>query len=181
MTEAQLEQLKYPVGKWQKPEPITPEHLKQYMATIALFPDKLRKQVALLTAEQLDTPYRPGGWTLRQVVHHCADSHLNSFMRFKLALTEEKPTIKPYYEERWAELPDAKAMAVEPSLLLLDGLHARWTRLLTSLKPDQFASTFTHPQQQRDMRLDETLSLYAWHCRHHLAHITTLKARQGWA
>ncbi|MFT2011161.1 YfiT family bacillithiol transferase [Pontibacter sp. 13R65] len=181
MTEIQLEQLKYPVGKWQKPETITLEQLKQYIATIALFPDKLRKQVALLNQGQLDTPYRPGGWSVRQVVHHCADSHLNSFIRFKLALTEDKPTVKPYDEERWAELPDAKTMPVEPSLLLLDGLHARWTHLLTNLQPEQFAYSFVHPQQQRNMRLDEILCLYDWHCRHHLAHITTLKLSQDWA
>lgn len=128
---------------------------------------------------QLDTPYRPGGWTVRQVVHHLADSHLNSYQRFRLALTERSPLIKPYDETAWAELPDAKTAPIAVSLSLLDGLHARWIALLRSLDEDGFARTFRHPELG-EKRLDWTLGLYAWHSRHHLAHIRNLRQRMDW-
>ena len=135
--------------------------------------------VAGLDDRQLDTPYRPGGWTVRQVVHHYADSHANSYVRFRLALTEDAPVIKPYDEQRWAELPDAKSAPISVSLTLLSALHQRWVLLLRSLDDQTFARTFIHPELG-EMRLDKTLGLYAWHCHHHVAHITNLRARQGW-
>jgi len=132
-----------------------------------------------LSTEQLDTPYRPGGWTVRQVVHHLPDSHLNSYIRFRLALTEKEPTIKPYDQERWAELDDAKTAPIEPSLALLEALHQRWIMLLRSLIPADFARTFNHPEMGI-VTLDATLRLYEWHGRHHTAHITSLRERMGW-
>lgn len=175
----ELEKLKFPVGKFVKPTVITKELLQEAIATIANFPKKIKEAVANLNNTQLDTPYRPQGWTIRQVVHHCADSHLNSFTRFKLALTEENPTIKPYREELWAELPDGK-MPIEPSLLILEGVHQRWTVLLQSLSESDLKRSFIHPEHQKSLPLDEVIFLYSWHCNHHLAHITVLKEQKGW-
>jgi uncharacterized damage-inducible protein DinB len=132
-----------------------------------------------LTDEQLDTPYRSGGWTVRQVVHHVPDSHLNSYVRFKLALTEDNPTIKPYEEGRWAELSDSNSTPVEVSLTLLESLHDRWVRLLRSLTPEQWKRTFRHPELG-EMTLEKTLALYAWHGKHHVAHITELRKERSW-
>jgi hypothetical protein len=129
---------------------------------------------------QLDTPYRPGGWTVRQVVHHLPDSHLHAYTRIKLALTEEEPTIKPYEEARWAELPDARTGPIDPSLALLESLHQRWLLLLRQLRPSDFERRFRHPEHNRMFALDETIALYAWHGRHHVAHITSLRQRMGW-
>jgi hypothetical protein len=139
----------------------------------------MRAAVAGLTTAQLDTAYRPGGWTVRQVVHHVPDSHLNAYVRFKLALTENAPTIKPYDEAAWARLPDTASTPIEVSLDLLESLHARWVRLLEAMTDSDFARQFHHPESGT-MRLDTYLSGYAWHCRHHLAHITQLRARMGW-
>ena len=142
-------------------------------------PAELKRAVAGLTDAQLDTPYRPMGWTVRQVVHHLAESHLNCYTRFRLALTENSPVIKPYDEAAWAELLDAKSAPVAPSLMLLDGLHTRWAALLHSLNDADYARTFTHPELGQ-IRLDWTLGLYAWHCGHHLGHITSLRAHENW-
>ncbi|WP_114785031.1 YfiT family bacillithiol transferase [Botryobacter ruber] len=171
---------RYPIGPFEKPAEITAEEVAQWIAAIASFPEQLSTAVAHLSDEQLDTPYRPGGWTIRQVVHHCADSHLNSFIRFKLALTEDKPTVKPYFEERWAELPDGKLAPVATSLHILDGLHQRWALLLRSLSATDLKKSFLHPEHGKEIFLDECLGLYAWHGRHHLAHITNLKQQKGW-
>ena len=141
-------------------------------------PAKLKAAVGGLNDRQLDTPYRPGGWTVRQVVHHLPDSHLNSFVRFKLALTEEEPTIKPYDEARWAELADSKA-PIELSLPLLENLHERWVLLLNSLTPADWQRKFRHPERG-PMTLTDNLQIYAWHGRHHVAHITALRERNGW-
>jgi DinB superfamily len=170
--------LRYPIGKFQKTESATDEQRRSSIATIAEAPAKLRAAVSGLNEGQLDTPYRPGGWTVRQVVHHLADSHMNSFVRFKLALTEDEPTIKPYDEARWAELVDAKG-PVEPSLLLLESLHKRWVALLNALKPADWQRTFRHPERGT-MTLGDNLQLYAWHGRHHVAHIASLRERNGW-
>lgn len=175
-----MDRLKYPIGPFQKPAEFTTSALTACIADIESFPRRLKDAVATLSDAQLDTPYRDGGWTVRQVVHHCADSHMNSLVRFKLALTENVPTIKPYFEERWAELADGKSFAIGPSLLLLEGLHARWTELLRSLSESDLKREFLHPEHGRTLRLDETIGLYAWHCNHHLAHITTLKNARGW-
>lgn len=180
MTDTELEKLKYPIGKFTKPAKLTSELLNSYTLVIERFPQRLKTEVADLTNEQLDTEYRPDGWTIRQVVHHCADSHMNSFIRFKLALTEDKPIIKPYLGDRWAELTDTKTMPIEPSLSLLTGLHARWTVLLRSLSGKDLSRGFVHPEHGREFQLDENIGLYAWHCNHHLVHITTLIKTKGW-
>lgn len=171
--------LKYPVGKFRRPEKLTEERRESGIRTIAETPARLRAAVGGLTAEQLDTPYRPGGWTVRQVVHHLPDSHMNSYIRFRLALTENEPTIRPYDEARWAELADAKSGPIEPSLALLDNLHTRWVVLLRSLSPADWTCTFRHPEMGL-MTLEQNLALYDWHGRHHVAHITSLRERQGW-
>jgi hypothetical protein len=151
------------------------------LAEIAHAPAAFRAAIRGLTDQQLDTPYRPEGWTVRQVVHHTADSHLNAYIRCRLALTEAEPTIKPYFEERWAELPDAKGPLVEDSLRLLESSHARWVQLMRSLVPSDFARTFLHPEHPgHPLSLDWLVSQYAWHGRHHAAHITSLRERSGW-
>jgi hypothetical protein len=175
-----IEHLQYPIGRFERPGEITPGLLEKYFVTIASFPGKLRKEVEHLSNEQLDTPYREEGWTIRQVVNHCADSHMNSLTRLKLALTEDAPVVKPYFEERWAELADTKSMPIGPALRMLEGIHERWVILLRSLPPEQFKRTFIHPEHGKIFSLDENTGLYAWHCDHHLAHITTLKQRKGW-
>lgn len=174
------EELKYPIGIYSKPQEITQELLSEYILAISTFPKTLKNEVHNLTDVQLDTPYRPGGWTIRQVVHHCADSHMNSLIRFKLALTEDNPTIKPYFEDRWAELADSKSMPIAPALKLLEGLHERWSVLLTHLSKADLARTFIHPESGKQIQLDENIGLYAWHCKHHLAHITTAKKANKW-
>ncbi|MCC5929384.1 MAG: putative metal-dependent hydrolase [Cyclobacteriaceae bacterium] len=173
------ESLQYPIGKFKAPEKITDALIAAWHSAIAQFPEDLRKAVSSLNNEQLDTPYRQGGWTVRQVVHHCADSHANSLMRFKLALTEDNPIIKPYEEAKWAELSDS-SMPIEPALQMIEGIHARWVVLLKSLSNHQFAQTYYHPEHKKSFRLDYTLALYAWHCNHHLAHITKFKERMNW-
>lgn len=172
--------LRYPVGKFRVDGEITAGRRAAWIADIAAAPVLLRAAVADLSPSQLDTPYRPGGWTVRQLVHHLPDSHLNAYARFKLALTEDGPTIKPYDEARWAELEDSRATPIEVSLTLLEALHDRWVRLLRSLAPGDFDRTFHHPEQGRAMALGPALALYAWHGRHHVAHVTALRARMGW-
>lgn len=179
ITTHDLEQLKFPIGNFTKPEFFTKELLNFFITDIESFPERLKNEIANFTEQQLDTPYRPGGWTIRQVVHHCADSHMNSIIRFKLALTEERPTIKPYLEDKWAELPDYK-LPIAPSLQLLEGLHFRWTVLLKSFNEADLKRKFVHPEHGKEIYLDEAMGMYAWHCNHHLAHITALKKREGW-
>jgi len=171
---------RYPVGKWDRRETITPDERAAMIETIAEAPRRMRDAVAGLTPEQLETPYREGGWTLRQVVHHVPDSHLNSYCRFKLALTENEPTIRPYDEARWAELSDSVDTPIETSLTLLESLHDRWVRLLRSMTDDDFRRTLKHPEMGTVMTLDAMVSLYSWHCKHHVAHITTTRQRNGW-
>jgi len=171
--------LRYPVGKFPFPATISRADLDGFIAAIAELPEQLRAAVSGLTDEWLDTPYRPGGWTVRQVVHHLADSHMNAYIRVKLALTEDSPTIKPYREDRWAEIPEARTASVGISLGILEGLHWRWTLALSVLTEAEFARTFVHPERG-PMRLDLVTAMYAWHCRHHLAHITHLARRMGW-
>jgi hypothetical protein len=175
-----LEELKYPIGKFKKHDTITSEMLRKFIADIESFPKRLRAEVENLTDEQLDTPYRPNGWIIRQVVNHCADSHMNGFIRHKLLLTENKPTIKPYFENLWAELPDSKSMPIESALQILDGGHKRWTVLLKSLGQDDLKRIYIHPEHGKEFQLEESIALYAWHCNHHLAHITELKKRKNW-
>ena len=166
--------LRYPVGKFQ-PEPELNDVSRQNLIRqIAETPAKLREAVKGLTEEQLDTPYRPGGWTVRQVVHHIPDSHMNAYVRMKLGITEHEPTIKPYKESLWAELVDAKSSPVDPSLMLLESLHQRWVVFLRSMATADFARAINHPENGL-MKLDRIVQLYAWHGRHHVAHITSLR------
>ena len=167
--------LSYPIGRFQSGR----QNRKLVLLDIADTPGRIRDAVEGLTDKQLDTPYRPGGWTVRQVVHHLADSHMHSYIRTKFALTLNEPTIMPYDENLWASMKDAKSGPLEPSLLLLDGLHARWTQLLESMTETEWRRTFNHPERGL-LPLEMNIEIYAWHGRHHTAHITELRKREGW-
>jgi uncharacterized damage-inducible protein DinB len=169
---------RYPIGKFSYSGLLTADQKKQCLDDIEQTPARLREAVRGLSDTQLDTPYRDGGWTVRQVVHHVPDSHMNAYIRFKLALTEDDPTIKPYMEDRWAELPDSR-QPIENSLAMLDSLHRRWTILLRSLSDADWKRTFRHPELG-PMTLEKTLALYSWHGRHHVAHVTSLRQHMGW-
>jgi len=171
--------LRYPIGQFQNVVKMTEAQRLGLIDEIAAAPGNLRAAVAGLTPAQLDTEYRPGGWTVRQVVHHMPDSHMNAFVRFKLALTENEPTIKPYDEAGWANLADVKATPVEISFALLDNLHVRWVALLRALTPSDLARKYHHPELGL-VSLDDALALYAWHGRHHVAHVTSLRERRAW-
>jgi len=174
-----MENIRYPIGKFTFDVDITPEKRGACIQDIGGLPAKLRSAVAGLSDQQLDTPYRDGGWTVRQLTHHIADSHMNAFIRWKLALTETGPTIKPYDQDEWVTTGDVTGMDVEPSLALVDGLHARWVRLLASLSPSDFQRIFNHPESGV-VTLERQLQLYAWHGRHHVAHILSLRERKDW-
>jgi hypothetical protein len=171
--------LRYPVGEFKFEGPLSDDDRRSLINTIEETPKHMRAAVSGLDDKQLDTPYRPAGWTVRQVVHHVPESHMNSYIRFKLAITEEAPTIKPYFEERWAELDDARQAPIALSLDLLDALHARWVWFLRSLKHEDFERTFRHPEMGI-VSVDKNIALYAWHGRHHVAHITSLRERERW-
>ena len=171
--------LRYPVGRFSPPEDTGPARVGGWIEAIAQTPAALRAAVNGLDESQLDTPYRDGGWTVRQVVHHLPDSHLNSWIRIRWALTEDEPAIKTYDEALWAELPDARSGPIDESLALLDALHVRWVRLLRSLTPEQLARRYQHPEWGTPS-VATTLAIYAWHGRHHVAHITSLRERSGW-
>jgi len=170
---------RYPIGKFHFDGPLTETQKQKCLTDISQAPANLRAAVSGLSEQQLDTPYRPAGWTVRQVAHHVPDSHMNAYVRFKLALTEEEPTIKPYFEDRWAVLGDTRNTPIEVSLMLLEALHTRWMRLLGSLATAEWKRTFRHPELGV-MTLEKTLALYAWHGRHHVAHVTRLRERNGW-
>jgi uncharacterized damage-inducible protein DinB len=174
-----MDDLRFPVGKFHYEGSLSEAQKQAFLNDVEQTPANLRAAVAGLSDVQFDTPYRPGGWTVRQVVHHVPDSHMNSYVRFKLALTENEPTIKTYAEDRWAELADTKATPIEVSLTLLDTLHDRWMRLLRSLTAEDWKRTFRHPELG-PMTLEKTLALYSWHGRHHVAHITELRKRMSW-
>ena len=171
--------LRYPIGTFEFPPRISNEERQKLIDQIAEAPERLRAAAEGLDNEQLNTPYRPGGWTLRQVVHHVPDSHLNSYIRFKLAITEDEPEIRTYFEDRWAELDDARNAPIELSLSLLDALHRRWVLFLRSLKPEDYQRNFRHPDWGV-LTVEKNIALYAWHGRHHVAHITSLRERMGW-
>jgi hypothetical protein len=175
---APADDLRYPIGRFAAPAASSPGLRAEHIGTLRALPERLREAVSGLSDAQLDTPYREGGWTVRQVVHHFADSHANSYIRFKLALTENWPTIKPYDEAAWARLSDS-GLPIDGSLKFIDALHARWVSLLECLSEEDFARGFTHPERGRD-DLNRALAMYAWHSRHHVAHITGLRARKGW-
>ena len=174
-----MENLSFPIGKFTYSGPTSDGQKRVFIDEIAQTPARLKTAVAGLSNTQLDTPYRPAGWTVRQVVHHVPDSHLNAYVRFKLALTEDNPTIKPYAEDRWADLSDTQSTPIEVSLTLLESLHDRWVRLLRSLTPEQWKRTFRHPELG-EMTLEKTVAMYAWHGKHHVAHITELQKRMSW-
>jgi len=170
---------RYPIGKFSYSGPPTPEQKEQYLTDIEQTPARLRAALRGLSDQQLDTPYRDGGWTLRQVAHHVPDSHMNSYIRFKLALTEDEPTVKGYMEDRWAELPEANHAPIEVSLALLDSLHQRWMLMLRAFTDADWKRTFRH-SELGPMSLEKNLALYSWHGRHHVAHITSLREKMGW-
>lgn len=174
-----IEFLKYPIGKFQKPATITYDLIQEAITAIKSFPAHIFTAVSPLSIAQLDTPYRPGGWTVRQLVHHCADSHMNAFTRFKLALTEENPTIKPYDEAAWAKLADAD-LPIESSLAIIQAMHLKWGVVLDSMKEEDFKKTYFHPEKKHSQELAEIVLLYAWHSKHHLSHVQHLILREKW-
>jgi uncharacterized damage-inducible protein DinB len=173
------DQLRYPIGPFVAPSTFTPELRESGIEAIAAAPSRLRDAVRGLGSEQLDTPYRSGGWTVRQVVHHVPDSHLNAYIRLKMALTEAVPTIKPYDEALWAQLPDTRIVPIDVSLSLLDALHERWVAILRGMGDEDFQRLYNHPETGQHS-LDYMVQHYAWHGRHHTAHITELRKRAGW-
>ena len=170
---------RYPIGKFHFEGPYSEDQRKALIGDIERAPAALRAAVSGLSPQQLDTPYRDGGWTVRQVIHHLPDSHMNAYVRWKLALTEDGPTIKPYAEDRWAQLADTQSTPVEVSLTLLDALHTRWVQLLRSLTPEDWNRQFRHPELG-PVSLEKNLGIYAWHGKHHVAHVTELRKRMGW-
>ncbi|MEW6736032.1 MAG: YfiT family bacillithiol transferase [Acidobacteriota bacterium] len=174
-----MSDIRYPIGKFSFDENVKETEKQQFINEIADTPAKLRSAVTGLTPAQLDTAYRPDGWTVRQVVHHLADSHMNSYIRFKLAMTEDEPVIKTYAEDQWAELADARSGSIDLSLTLLEVLHERWVLFLKSLKPADYQRKFRHPELGV-VSLNKSLALYAWHGKHHIAHITTLREKERW-
>lgn len=174
-----MEEMRYPIGRYE-PHPFSEKQLQEWLIDIKNLPQHLENAVLNLDQAQLDTPYRDGGWTVQQVVHHVADSHINAFIRFKLGLTEDNPTIKPYDEQKWAEMSDTKNLPINLSLTLLHALHAKWMKVLKNIQGGEWERTVVHPEHGREMTMWYLLGLYAWHSRHHTAHITALRERMGW-
>ena len=175
-----LQKLRFPIGQPSIPKDITAQQIAKWISILDLFPQQLEVLTTPLTQAQLDTPYREGGWTIRQVVHHCYDSHHNSYTRFKWALTEDCPIIKAYFEERWTLLDDSKLAPISLSITALKGLHAKWTHLLKGLSTTDLERCFIHPSSNEKVSLKENLGIYAWHCKHHFAHIEQLLIRRNW-
>ncbi|MFN7940388.1 MAG: putative metal-dependent hydrolase [Thermoanaerobaculia bacterium] len=171
---------RYPIGKYAPPAEISTDLLATYLDELALAPRRFAAAFAGLTPAQLETPYRDGGWTLRQVAHHLPDSHMNAYVRHKLTVTEDKPTILPYDENLWSKLGDVAQVEVDVSLRLLELVHVRWLAFLRALDPAAFARVFVHPEMGKEIRLDWSVGMYAWHGRHHTAHVTALRERMGW-
>lgn len=178
--EETLEALRYPIGRYAAPKRFDADEAAKHIVIIEALPRWMDIIIENLDAAQLETPYRPGGWTMVQTIHHLADSHMNAFMRLKLALTEEHPTIKPYAEARWAETPEIEEVPVNVSITLLHALHRRWTALLRALKPEDWQRSYYHPEQARDFPIWDMTAMYAWHSRHHMEHLRGLKERMGW-
>ena len=175
-----IEEKKFPIGRFAEPVEISDQQVDDYIKTLKDFPRKLKNEVESWTDDQLDTQYREGGWKVRQLINHMADSSMNSYIRFKLALTEENPTIKPYDEQQWAELQDSFSIEIKPAIQTLKGVHKRWVYELMSLTNKELESTFFHPGQNKSINLRENLAFCAWHCDHHLAHIQHLKKEKNW-
>ncbi|MVZ63702.1 YfiT family bacillithiol transferase [Sphingobacterium humi] len=171
----EIDKLRYPIGKFIKPTHIDADTLAVWIDSIKKFPERLKNEISRLTPAEFQKSYRPDGWTITQLVNHCADSHINSFVRFKLALTEDNPTIKPYMEDRWAALADSKAFPVASALKIIEGIHERWGHLLESLSDADLERTYIHPESGDQLELKTTIGIYAWHCNHHLAHIINAK------
>ena len=174
-----LEKLKFPIGKCPKTDSVSENNLETWIAIIENFPSKIKNLTSTLSVAELNWMYRPKGWSIKQVVHHCADSHINSFIRFKLALTEDVPTIKPYEEALWAQLADGNSNDISPSFQIIEGVHARWVLLLKSLGSTELKRQFFHPENLKIASLEETIGVYAWHCNHHLAHIKQALLHKG--
>lgn len=179
MNDINIENLKYPVGKFKLPSNCDDTYRATCIAALKELPAKIRLASQGMTDEQLDTPYREGGWTSRQIIHHLADSHMNSFIRFKLAINEDNPTIKPYEQDDWAVNPDAK-ISIDSSLSILDGVHARLVELMNNMKEKDFGRTLYHPEMSRELNLDFMAGLYSWHSKHHTEQIVQLRQRKGW-
>jgi len=180
MKDLDLEKLKYPIGKFTAPSEYSVAYLSNKIEEIRSFPEKLKQETINLSDEQLDTPYRPGGWTIRQVIHHCAESHMNCFIRIKWALTENNPVIKAYDETLWSELPDNLQMPIQPTLTLLEGLHFRLAFIMKNLSKDELEKSFIHPENNSEYKIKQIIATYAWHGNHHLAQIITLKRYKSW-
>ncbi|MCL5129470.1 MULTISPECIES: YfiT family bacillithiol transferase [unclassified Algibacter] len=180
MTDKELEKLKYPIGQFNCPKKITSQHIESWISILEHFPDRLERLVKGLTNSQLDTQYRPEGWTIRQVVHHLSDSHHHSYTRFKWTLTEDKPVIKAYFEERWAELIDSKSAPIEMSLIHLRAIHVKLVYLLKTLSEEDLQACFIHPETNNEVPLNFNIGNYAWHSNHHYAHIENLMKLKGW-
>ncbi|MDR5590975.1 YfiT family bacillithiol transferase [Christiangramia sp. SM2212] len=180
MITADIEELKYPIGKLELPNEITSKDIQRWITDISELPYNLKKAATPLSKEQLDTPYRPEGWTLKQLIHHIADSHMSALLRFKWALTEEEPTIKAYDEKSFADLYDSKFAPVEISIDFITALHAKWVILLENMSASDFEKTFVHPETGHRYTLKESLANYSWHSRHHFAHLDNLLKRKGW-
>ncbi|MEM9648254.1 MAG: YfiT family bacillithiol transferase [Bacteroidota bacterium] len=180
MEKDSLEQLRYPTGTFKAPETITDKHLDEWITVLEHLPERLENMVSPLTEEQLETPYRPGGWTVRQLVHHISDSHHNSYIRFKWGLTEDNPIIKPYFEKEWAQLFDTQSAPIQMSLDHLRAVHAKLVYLLKGLTKEQLQRKFTHPDGNEETTLEENIGRYAWHSNHHFAHIFNLIQRKAW-
>jgi hypothetical protein len=174
-----MEDLRYPIGKY-VPQPFSPKQLQDWLIDITFLPQHLENAILNLDEEQINTPYRPQGWTVKELVHHVADSHMNAYIRFKLGLTEDNPTIKPYDEVAWATLVDSQNLAVNISLTLLHALHVRWIELLKAISTNDWNRTVYHPENKNNLSLWHLLGTYAWHSRHHVAHITSLRERMNW-
>lgn len=175
-----LDQLRYPVGKFAFKADADDKEIRSWISEIEQMPVHLKNAVKGLSEAQINTPYRDGGWTVRQVVHHLADSHMNAYMRFKLALTEDKPTIKPYLEKAWAEMDDSLNLPIDISISILEPLHTRWVYMLKNIKASEFDRSVFHPESKREMSVKFLMALYAWHSRHHVAHIAELRKRNKW-
>lgn len=180
MDDAEMESLRYPVGRYAPPDEMNARTRRQAIAVLADFPQQLRLALRKMDDEQFDTPYRPGGWTVRMLTHHLGDSHMNAFLRIRFALTEDRPTIMPYNEDAWAHLHDDMHAPPMWSVQLLEALHARWVMLLQGLDESQWKRAFVHPEHGQQITVEQALFNYAWHCRHHLAHITNLRRRMRW-
>ena len=180
MENLDLEKLKYPIGKFTIPDTYTSEYISHKIEEIATFPERLKQETIHLNNEQLNTPYRPDGWTVRQVIHHCAESHMNCYIRIKWALTENNPVIKAYDETLWSDLPDSKMMPIESSLNLLQALHYRLTYIMKSLSELDLEKSFIHPENNSEYRIKQIIGMYAWHGNHHLNHIIALKKHKNW-